>query len=70
MVSSIDRRVGSIPETSTIHVELAGGGGWNLRVEVDGQVMTTEHFSDWHRLERRRACLALHVTSLGRRAAA
>jgi hypothetical protein len=55
--SSIDVGLKHVPRVSTICVHPARGGGWDLRIEADGQVITTEHFSDWHRLERRRACL-------------
>lgn len=59
--SSIDGGLKHVPHVSTIRVDPARGGGWDLRIETDGQVITTEHFSDWHRLERRRACVALRL---------
>jgi hypothetical protein len=40
-----------------IHIMLADGGGWLLRTEQDGRPVATEHYSDWHRLERRIAVL-------------
>jgi hypothetical protein len=59
--SSIDVGLKPVPRVSTIRVDPARGGGWDLRIESNGQVITTEHFSDWHRVERRRACLRLRL---------
>ena len=61
---SIDVGPKRVPQVSNIRVDLTRGGGWDLRVEAEGQVITTEHFSDWHRLERRRACLTLRLAQL------
>jgi hypothetical protein len=33
------------------------GGGWVLLVERDGQIVSTVHCTDWHRVERRRKLL-------------
>lgn len=40
-----------------VSVALAEEGGWLLLVERDGQVVATEHYDDWHRVERRRRLL-------------
>lgn len=45
---------------TTIRVQHVDQGGWDLHVEVDGKLTSTEHFTDWHRVERRRR-LALEV---------
>lgn len=47
--------------TSSVRVQPADQGGWNLRVEIDGRVIAVEHFTDWHRVERRRASLELEM---------
>jgi hypothetical protein len=47
---------------SRIHVRLADHDGRHLRVERDGEVITTEHFPDWHRVERRRASLEAEMS--------
>lgn len=54
---SIERAENADRRAPTIRVRLADPDGWDLRVERDGQVITTEHFTDWHRVERRRASL-------------
>jgi hypothetical protein len=35
----------------------ASHDGWDIHVELDGRILATEHCSDWHRVERRRALL-------------
>ena len=41
-----------------VHVHQANhGGGWVLLVERDGQIVSTVHCTDWHRVERRRKLL-------------
>jgi hypothetical protein len=41
-----------------VHVHLANhGGGWMLLVERDGEIVSTVHCTDWHRVERRRKLL-------------
>jgi hypothetical protein len=41
-------------DASTMRISLADDGGWDLDVLMDGERVATEHFTDWHRLERRR----------------
>jgi hypothetical protein len=43
----------------TLHVRTSTEGGWELRIERRGEAPVIEHYSDWHRLERRRAILVL-----------
>jgi hypothetical protein len=50
-------------QTSHIHISFADDGGWLLRTEQDGRTLATEHFTDWHRLERRIAVLRGNVAS-------
>ena len=41
-----------------VYVHLANhGGGWVLLVERNGQIVSTVHCTDWHRVERRRKLL-------------
>lgn len=40
-----------------ISVSLAEGRGWTLTVERNGDIVATEHYDDWHRVERRRRLL-------------
>ncbi len=35
-----------------IVVERLEAGGWEVRIEVNGQVVTRRHHDDWHRVER------------------
>ena len=51
------------PHRSNIRVCLAVNGGWLVTVERDGRVVTTEHHTDWHRVERRVAVLESSVMS-------
>ena len=46
------------PHASRVHVTLAEVDGWDIRVEINGCVVLTEHCSDWHRVERCQAALA------------
>jgi hypothetical protein len=45
-------------QATRVWVHLANhGGGWVLLVERDGQIVSTVHCTDWHRVERRRSLL-------------
>jgi hypothetical protein len=44
--------------TTRTSIALAEDRGWILRVELNGQIVATEHHHDWHRIERRRRLLA------------
>jgi hypothetical protein len=46
------------------------GGGWVLLVERDGQIVTTVHCTDWHRVERRRNLLEVGTICRTERVAA
>jgi hypothetical protein len=50
-----------IPATHApvVQVSESANGGWDVRIEHEGEAPLIEHYSDWHRLERRRAILAL-----------
>jgi hypothetical protein len=42
--------------------------GWDVHGEVDGRIMMTQHYDDWHRVERscarlEAALLRLHATA-------
>ena len=43
--------------TTRTSIALAEDSGWILRVERNGQIVATEHYHDWHRVERRRRLL-------------
>ncbi len=48
----------NLVQSTRVWVHLANhGGGWVLLVERDGQIVTTVHCTDWHRVERRRNLL-------------
>jgi hypothetical protein len=48
----------SLSQSTRVWVHLANhGGGWVLLVERDGQIVSTVHCTDWHRVERRRKLL-------------
>jgi hypothetical protein len=59
-------------QATRVWVHLANhGGGWVLLVERNGQIVSTVHCTDWHRVERRRTLLeatnvwaAAHVAAL------
>jgi hypothetical protein len=54
-LSASDKDLG---QSTRVWVHLANhGGGWVLLVERDGQIVTTVHCTDWHRVERRRNLL-------------
>lgn len=45
-------------QATRVWVHLANhGGGWVLLVERNGQIVSTVHCTDWHRVERRRKLL-------------
>jgi hypothetical protein len=47
-----------LDQATHVYVHLANhGGGWMLLVERDGEIVATEHCTDWHRVERRRRLL-------------
>src|SRR3989304_9047905 len=45
----------------SISVSPVTEGGWTLVIERDGRLIATEHFTDWHRVERRLACLEIEA---------
>ena len=48
----------NLSQSTRVWVHLANhGGGWVLLVERDGQIVSTVHCTDWHRVERRRKLL-------------
>lgn len=48
----------TLSQSTRVWVHLANhGGGWVLLVERDGQIVSTVHCTDWHRVERRRKLL-------------
>jgi hypothetical protein len=48
----------NLGQSTRVWVHLANhGGGWVLLVERDGQIVSTVHCTDWHRVERRRSLL-------------
>ena len=51
----------SVPHTDAplVQVSESADGGWDIRIEREGRAPVIEHYEDWHRLERRRAILAL-----------
>jgi hypothetical protein len=51
--------LGRVERTSTprVCVKVADRGDRDVYVELNGRVTRTEHCSDWHRVERRRATL-------------
>ena len=38
--------------------------GWEVREERDSKVVRTEHFRDWHRVERKRRSIAMELDAL------
>ncbi|MBI4262787.1 MAG: hypothetical protein HY657_00275 [Acidobacteria bacterium] len=46
-----------IAAAGRVRVCAAEGGGWDVRVEYEGRPAIVEHYTDWHRVERRRARL-------------
>jgi hypothetical protein len=38
--------------------------GWEIRAERDSQVVRTEHYRDWHRVERKRRSIAMELDAL------
>ncbi len=38
--------------------------GWEIREERDSQVVRTEHYRDWHRVERKRRSIAMELDAL------
>ena len=38
--------------------------GWEVREERDSQVVRTEHYRDWHRVERKRRSIAMELDAL------
>jgi hypothetical protein len=44
-----------------VSVRLGDYDGWDLLVTRDGHTLASEHYSDWHRVERRRAWLELDL---------
>lgn len=51
---------------ATIRVRASEQGGWDVRVEREGQPSIVEHYTDWHRVERRRAILEILMRPLAR----
>ena len=50
-----------IDHPTRVSVHPADHGGWLLLLKRDGHIVSTEHFTDWHRLERRRRLLEARV---------
>lgn len=48
---------GNRDKPMAVRVRSGRDHGWDLQVEIDGRVVHRESFTDWHRLERRRAWL-------------
>ena len=42
----------------------AGSAGWEVREEVDSQVIRLAHYLDWHRVERAQREFERHVRAL------
>ena len=42
----------------------AAGDGWEVREEADSQVVRSDHYRDWHRVERARMRIDAQVTDL------
>ena len=42
----------------------ATSAGWEVREERDSKVVRTEHFRDWHRVERKRRSIAIELNAL------
>ena len=40
--------------------------GWEVREERDSEVVKTQHFQDWHRVERARRSIAIVLDDLQR----
>jgi hypothetical protein len=38
--------------TGKFSITLADGAGWDLVAELDDRIVTMQHCSDWHRVER------------------
>lgn len=38
--------------------------GWEVREERDSQVVRTDHYRDWHRVERARRSIAIELNAL------
>ena len=51
----------AVPDTDApvVHVSESADGGWDIFIEHESETPVIEHYSDWHRLERRRAILEL-----------
>ena len=47
-----------------VFVSLAEHSGWTLLVERDGRILASEHYNDWHRVERRRRLLETKTPAL------
>jgi hypothetical protein len=41
-----------------VHVSSDPHGGWQIDALVDGRVVASRHYDDWHRVERARRTLA------------
>jgi hypothetical protein len=42
----------------------ATNAGWEVREERDSKVVRTEHYHDWHRVERARRSIAMELNAL------
>ena len=42
----------------------ATSDGWEVREERDSKVVRTEHYRDWHRVERKRRSIAMELAAL------
>ena len=64
MYSASGRAACGYAGTPRVSVTVAGEGGWNVQVELNGRVAITAHCTDWHRVERRRARFEAALTRI------
>jgi hypothetical protein len=50
--------------TRQFQISDAGSAGWEVREEVDSEVIRVAHYFDWHRVERAQREFERHVRSL------
>jgi hypothetical protein len=55
--------------TPLITVCPADRGGWHVRLTIDARVITSDYYTDWHRVERRKAMLEAQLATSRRPAA-
>lgn len=44
-------------------LSLSTNRGWEIHVQLEGQTIASEHYRDWHRVERRRAWLQYQLST-------